>query len=439
MRDVMPPKMPALRNCACLRRYISQRSTRASAVDASLNSLVASVKPSKTMALTDLASSLKEDGIDVISLSVGQPDFPTPTAVSDAAKAAIDAGHTKYTPNAGTSSLRAAICDKLLNDNGLTYAPNEIVVTNGAKQAIWQAVLATVSPGDEVIVPAPYWVSYPEMVRMAGGTPVIIETTTDNNFCVSAQQLAAALTPRTRMLILCTPSNPAGTVYSRQQLMALADVVRGHPRCLVIADEIYELIMYPPHEHVSFAGLPDMWERTFTVNGVSKAFAMTGWRIGYLAAPTVFARAAAIIQSQSTSGACSVSQAAAEAALALGPAGGEPVREMVAAFEQRRDFVMQRLRAIGGLTIAQPQGAFYVLPDMSAYFGAGVSAEGFGEIANADALARYLLEVARVALVPGDAFGVPQCIRFSYAASMETLDEALSRVEQALEQLHIER
>lgn len=239
---------------------------------------------------------------------MGQPDFPTPAPVCDAAKAAIDAGNTKYTPNTGTSSLRAAICDKLRIDNGLTYTPTEIVVTNGAKQAIWQAILACVSPGDEVIVPAPYWVSYPEMVRMAGGTPVIINTTADNNFCISAQQLAGALTPHTRMLILCTPSNPAGTVYSRQQLEALAGVVRGHPRCLVASDEIYELIIYPPNEHFSFAALPDMWERTFTVNGVSKAFAMTGWRIGYLAAPAHFARAAAIIQSQSTSAACSVSQ-----------------------------------------------------------------------------------------------------------------------------------
>lgn len=246
--------------------------------------------------------------VQVISLSVGQPDFPTPAPVCDAAKAAIDAGQTKYTPNTGNSSLRGAICHKLLTENGLTYAPNEIVVTNGAKQAIWQAILATVSPGDEVIVPTPYWVSYPEMVRMAGCTPVIVETTIEDNFTISAQQLAAALTPRTRMLILCTPSNPAGTVYSRQQLQAIANVIRGHPRCLVTSDEIYELIMYAPNEHVSFAALPDMWERTFTVNGVSKAFAMTGWRIGYLAAPAHFAKAAAIIQSQSTSGACSVSQ-----------------------------------------------------------------------------------------------------------------------------------
>lgn len=246
--------------------------------------------------------------MQVISLSVGQPDFPTPAAVCDAAKAAIDAGKTKYTPNTGTSSLRKAICHKLQSENGLEYSPAEIVVTNGAKQAIWQAVLACVSPGDEVIVPAPYWVSYPEMVRMAGGVPVVLDTTAESNFCITSEQLRQAVTPRTRLLILCTPSNPSGAVYSGSELGAIADVVREHPRLLVVADEIYEHIMYPPHKHVSFAALPQMWERTFTVNGMSKAFAMTGWRIGYVAAPLHFAQATALIQSQSTSGACSVSQ-----------------------------------------------------------------------------------------------------------------------------------
>jgi bifunctional aspartate aminotransferase and glutamate/aspartate-prephenate aminotransferase len=253
-------------------------------------------------------SGLSIQPVQVISLSVGQPDFPTPAAVCKAAKAAIDAGQTKYTPNIGTSSLRNAICEKLKSENGLEYSPSEIVVTNGAKQAIWQAILACVSPGDEVIVPAPYWVSYPEMVRLSGGTPVVLDTTAENNFCITAEQLREAVTPKTRLLILCTPSNPSGAVYSGTELSALADVVREHPRMMVSADEIYEHIIYPPHKHVSFASLPDMWERTFTVNGVSKAFAMTGWRIGYIAAPQHFAKAAALIQSQSTSGACSVSQ-----------------------------------------------------------------------------------------------------------------------------------
>lgn len=246
--------------------------------------------------------------MQVISLSVGQPDFPTPEPVCEAAKAAIETGKTKYTPNTGTSSLRKAICDKLKSENGLDYSPAEIVVTNGAKQAIWQSVLACVSPGDEVIVPAPYWVSYPEMVRMAGGVPIVLPTTPESNFCITAEQLQQAISPKTRLLILCTPSNPSGAVYSGSALSSIADVVREHPRLLVASDEIYEHIIYPPHEHVSFAALPDMWERTFTVNGVSKAFAMTGWRIGYLAAPIHFAKAAALIQSQSTSGACSVSQ-----------------------------------------------------------------------------------------------------------------------------------
>ena len=244
----------------------------------------------------------------MIGLAAGQPDFPTPAPIAEAGQAAIAAGKTSYTPNTGTASVRAAIVAKLQQDNGLTYSTDEIVVSNGAKQSIWQAVLATVSPGDEVIIPAPYWVSYPEMVALAGGTPVILDTTAAARFCVTAQQLREALTPKVRMIILCTPSNPSGMVYSGEHLAQLADVVREHPRALVLSDEIYELITYAPARHVSFASLPGMWERTLTVNGVSKAFAMTGWRIGYLAAPRHFARAAASVQSQSTSGACSISQ-----------------------------------------------------------------------------------------------------------------------------------
>jgi aspartate/glutamate/aspartate-prephenate aminotransferase len=246
--------------------------------------------------------------LQVIGLAAGQPDFPTPASIAAAAKAAIDAGKTTYTPNTGTPALREAIVSKLRADNGLEYSDNCIVVSNGAKQSIWQAILACVSPGDEVIVPAPYWVSYPEMVRLAGGTPRIIPTDAGAGFLLSPEQLRAALTPRTRAVIICSPSNPSGAVYSRTQLENLAGVIAGHPRALVISDEIYELIVYSPAEHVSFAGLPGMWERTVTVNGVSKAFAMTGWRIGYAAAPPLFAKAMAVIQSQSTSGACSISQ-----------------------------------------------------------------------------------------------------------------------------------
>jgi bifunctional aspartate aminotransferase and glutamate/aspartate-prephenate aminotransferase len=244
----------------------------------------------------------------VIGLAAGQPDFATPDAIARAGQAAIAHGITTYTPNTGTAALRAAIVSKLAVDNGLEYHADEIVVSNGAKQSIWQAVLACVSPGDEVIVPAPYWVSYPEMVRLAGAVPIIVPTSADASFCMSPGQLRAAMTPKTRVIILNTPSNPSGAVLSGEQLAALADVVRGHPRALVISDEIYELIIYPPAKHVSFASLPGMWERTLTVNGMSKAFSMTGWRMGYLAAPQHFAKAAAIIQSQSTSGACSISQ-----------------------------------------------------------------------------------------------------------------------------------
>ena len=246
--------------------------------------------------------------VQVIGLAAGQPDFPTPEPIAKAGQAAIANGITTYTPNTGTAALRSAIVAKLATDNGLQYSTDEIVVTNGAKQAIWQAVLACVSPGDEVIVPAPYWVSYPEMVRLAGGTPVVAPTSAHDDFGMTAEQLRQAMSDKTRLIILCTPSNPSGMVYSAERQAALAEVIQDHPRALVISDEIYELITYAPAKHVSFASLPGMWERTFTINGVSKAFAMTGWRIGYLAAPRHFAKAAAVIQSQSTSGACSISQ-----------------------------------------------------------------------------------------------------------------------------------
>ncbi|GIL58559.1 hypothetical protein Vafri_13499 [Volvox africanus] len=402
-------------------------------VDTTLNPLVASVKPSKTMALTDLATSMKEAGIDVIGLAAGEPDFDTPTPIVEAGVAALRAGYTRYTPNTGTTALRKAICKKLQDDNGLSYSPDEIVVSNGAKQSIWQAVLATVSPGDEVIIPAPYWVSYTEMVRLAGATPVVVPTTPEEGFLMSPEKLAAALTPRSRLLILCTPSNPTGAVYPREHLEALASVVGAHPRLLVLSDEIYEYITYAPARHVSFGALPGMWDRTLTVNGFSKAYAMTGWRLGYLAAPRHYAKAAAIIQSQSTSGASSISQQAALAALALGPGGGEPVQEMVRAFQERRDYVCARLRSIPGVNLAEPSGAFYVLPEMSAFFGPGAEAEGFGPVPDSDTFCRYLIEKANVAVVPGDAFGADSCIRISYAASLETLGKALDRIASSLD------
>ena len=346
-------------------------------------------------------------------------------------------GITRYTPNTGTAPLRAAIASKLANENGLTqYGPESIVVSNGAKQAVWQALLAAVNPGDEVLVPAPYWVSYPEMARLAGAEPVVLPSTPEEGFLLTPEVLKAALTPASRLLILCSPSNPSGAVYSRAQLEALAAVVATHPRLLVLSDEIYEYIVYPPATHVSFGSLPGMANRTLTVNGFSKAFAMTGWRLGYLAAPPPFASAAAVIQSQSTSGASSIAQHAGLAALEkLGPGGGQPVAEMVAAFRARRDFVCARLRSIPGISLpSDPAGAFYALFDVSALVGDGASAAGFGPVPDADALCRYLVEKAGVALVPGDAFGAPTCVRLSYAAGLETLGSALDRVEAALKE-----
>ncbi|KAK9905854.1 hypothetical protein WJX75_007613 [Coccomyxa subellipsoidea] len=413
-------------------RCLAEPSSNGAGFDTSLNSCVASVRPSKTMLLSDLASSLRESGVDVVSLAAGEPDFDTPQEIIDAGIEALRTGITHYTPNVGTGAIRAALVKKLADENGLTYAANEIVVTNGAKQAIWQSLLAVCSPGDEVLIPAPFWVSYPEMARLAGAEPKIIDCSADEGYLLTADQLRAALTPRSRLLILCTPSNPTGSVYPLSRLQELAEVVAQHPRLMVLSDEIYEHIIYPPAVHHSFAALPGMWPRTFTVNGFSKAFAMTGWRLGYLAAPRDFAKAAAIVQSQTTSGASSIAQHAALAALALGPAGGQPVAAMRAAFLERRDYVMERLQRIEGVRVAAPDGAFYVLPDLSAFFGPDVHADEFGLIPDADTLCRYILEKGNVALVPGDAFGAPDCLRISYAASLETLQKALDRMESVL-------
>lgn len=412
----------------------SAPTTTSTSVDTTLNARVASLRPSKTMALTDLARSLREGGADIIGLAAGEPDFDTPSAVVDAGVEALRTGITRYTPNTGTAPLRAAIAEKLAAENGLHHSPDDIVVSNGAKQAIWQALLATCNPGDEVLIPSPYWVSYPEMARLAGAEPVILPSSAADGFLLRPDTLAAALTPRSRLLILCSPSNPSGGVYARPDLEALAAVVATHPRLLVLSDEIYEYIVYPPATHTSFGALPGMAGRTLTVNGFSKAYAMTGWRLGYLAAPPPFAGAAAAIQSQSTSGASSIAQHAGLAALTvLGRGGGAPVREMVAAFQERRDYVCERLRALPGVTLAStPAGAFYALFDVSALVGPGASAEGFGPVPDVDALCRYFVESAGVALVPGDAFGAPTAVRLSYAAGMETLKAALDRLEGAL-------
>lgn len=402
-------------------------------MDQTLNPILLSVRPSKTVAFADMALTLKEQGVDIISLSVGEPDFDTPAPIVQAGIEALQQGKTRYTPNAGSSALRKAICKKLQEENGLHYKPDEIVVSNGAKQAIWQAIMSTCSPGDEVIIPAPYWVSYTEMATMAYAYPVIVNTLPEEGFILSAEKLKAALTPKSRLLILCSPSNPTGCVYTKQDLEAIAEVVKSHPRLMVLSDEIYEYIVYKPAQHHSIGALPGMHERTLTVNGFSKGFAMTGWRLGYLAAPRHFVKPAALIQSQSTSCASSIAQHAGLAALSMGEHGGEIVTKMVEAFQERKDMIISKLRAIPGVKLVEPQGAFYVLPEMSAFFGPGAEAKDFGMVPDSDTFCMYLMQKAHVGVVPGEAFGAPDCVRISYAMDLSTLEEAISRMCRALD------
>ncbi|CAM8902142.1 hypothetical protein QQ045_010044 [Rhodiola kirilowii] len=399
-------------------------------VDISLSPRVNSVKPSKTVAITDHATSLIQAGIPIIKLTVGEPDFDTPAVVAEAGINAIREGHTRYTPNNGTAEIRAAICKKFKDENGITYTPDQILVSNGAKQAILQAVLAVCSPGDEVVIPSPYWVSYPEMARLADANPVIIPTKISENFLLDPKLLEASLTEKSRLLILCSPSNPTGSVYPRKVLEEIAEIVARHPRLLVLSDEIYEHIIYAPATHTSFASLPGMWDRTLTVNGFSKAFAMTGWRLGYIAGPKHFVSACSKIQSQFTSGASSIAQKAGVAALGLGHAGGEAVSTMVIAFRERRDYLVKSFGELEGVKINEPQGAFYLFLDFSFYYGAEV--EGFGKIDSSESLCKYLLDKAQVALVPGEAFGDDNCIRISYAASLSTLQAAAERIKKAV-------
>lgn len=404
-------------------------------LDISLSPRVNSVKPSKTVAITDQATALAQAGVPVIRLAAGEPDFDTPSVIAEAGTNAILEGYTRYTPNAGTLELRTAICHKLKEENGLSYTPDQILVSNGAKQSCVQAVLAVCSPGDEVIIPAPYWVSYPEMARLADATPVILQTHISNNFLLDPKDLESKLNEKSRVLILCSPSNPTGSVYPRKLLEEIAEIVARHPRLLVLSDEIYEHIIYSPASHTSFASLPGMWERTLTVNGFSKAFAMTGWRLGYIAGPKHFVAACGKIQSQTTSGASSISQKAAVAALGMGKAGGESVSAMVKAFRERRDYLVKSFKELEGVKISDPQGAFYLFLDFSTYYGS--EAEGFGAIDGSEALCRYLLDKAQVALVPGDAFGDDKCIRISYAESLSTLKEAMERIKKAILQLKL--
>ena len=384
--------------------------------------------PSATLVMSQKSSEMKAKGIDVINLSVGEPDFNTPDGIKECAKKAIDDNWSKYSPVPGYPDLRKAIAAKLEKENKLVYNINEILVSNGAKQSVCNTVMALVDDGDEVIIPAPYWVSYPQMVKLAGGEPVIVKTGFGQNFKMTAEQLENAITPKTKMLILCSPSNPTGSVYSKDELEALAKVVMAHEDLFVIADEIYEHINYTGH-HESIAQFEGMKERTIIINGVSKAYAMTGWRIGYMAGPEWIVKGCNKLQGQYTSGACSVSQKAAEAAYTLSQ---DCVEEMRQAFKRRRDLIVDLARAIPGLEVNEPEGAFYIFPKCSSFYG-----KHYGDktISNSTDLALYLLEEAHVATVGGDAFGDPECFRMSYATSDDNIREALRRIAEALQQL----
>ncbi|XP_019183682.1 PREDICTED: bifunctional aspartate aminotransferase and glutamate/aspartate-prephenate aminotransferase-like isoform X1 [Ipomoea nil] len=392
---------------------------------------VKSVKPSKTLTILDQAIALQQAGAPVISLAIGEPDFHTPPAILQAGVKAICEGYTKYTPNAGIMELRSAISHKFKEENGLSYTPDQILVCNGAKQGSLQAMLAVCSPGDEVLIPSPSWVSYPEMARLADANPVILPTSISQNFLLDPELLESNITDKSRILTLCSPCNPTGSVYPRELLQHISQIVARHPRLLVLSDETYEHIIYPPATHTSFALLPGMLERTLTVNGFSKAFAMTGWRLGYLAGPKDIIASCSKIQSQFTSGASSISQKAGVAALGLGYAGGEAVATMVKAFQERRDFLVKSFGEMEGLKFSEPQGAVYLFIDVSGCY--GVEVDGFGSVNNSEAICQYLLDKAQVVVMPGEAFGDDKCIRISYASSsLSVLQAAVERIRKAL-------
>ena len=381
--------------------------------------------PSATLAMSQKSGEMKAQGIDVINMSVGEPDFNTPDHIKEAAKKAIDENYSRYSPVPGYIELRKAIVEKLKKENGLVYSTNEILVSNGAKQSVCNTVMALVNDGEEVIIPAPYWVSYPQMVKLAGGEPVIVEAGFEQNFKMTPEQFEAAITPKTRMLILCSPSNPTGSVYSEEELRGLAEVIKRHEGLYVLADEIYEHINYVG-KHSSIAHIEGMRERTIIVNGVSKAYAMTGWRIGFIAAPEWIVKGCNKLQGQYTSGPCSVSQKAAEAAYTTSQ---ECVETMRKAFERRRDLIVELAKDIPGLEVNKPEGAFYLFPKCSSFFGKSYNGK---KIENSTDLAMFLLEVGHVATVGGDAFGDPYCFRMSYATSDDNIREAMKRIKDTL-------
>jgi aspartate aminotransferase len=387
------------------------------------------MEESATIAMSRKSRELKAEGKDIISLSLGEPDFFTPQFIKDAALEAMNNNFTMYTPVEGYDDLRESISLKFKRDNGLNYPKDQIVVSTGAKQSIANAVLSLINPGDEVIVPAPYWVSYLEIVKVAEGKSVVVHAGIENDFKVTAEQLENAITPKTKLIIFSTPCNPTGSVYSKEELKAWAEVLQKHPNVYVIADEIYEHINFTG-KHESLAQFPEIYNQVITVNGVSKAWAMTGWRLGYIGAPKEIASACNKIQGQFTSATCSITQKAAIAAMKADPS---VLKDMIAAFHNRRDLVIKALNSIEGVKTNLPEGAFYVFPDISHFIGK----EANGKIIkSAEDLSMYLLSDALVALVSGEAFGDPNCIRISYAASEETLTEAMKRIKISLEKLN---
>jgi aspartate aminotransferase len=393
-----------------------------------LSSRLAGLSESQTLAMTRRSRELKAQGIDVINLSLGEPDFPTPDIIKEAAKKAIDDDFSHYTPVAGYLELRQAIAKKFKRDNNLDFEADQIVVSTGAKQSIANAVLSIINPGDEVIVPSPYWVSYIEIIKLAEGKPVIVEAGIENDFKVTASQLKKAITPRTKLMIFSSPCNPTGSVYNQQELQEIAAVFAASPGIYIISDEIYEHINFIG-QHFSIGTIASIKDRVITVNGLSKAFAMTGWRVGYLGAPKEIAKACDKIQGQVTSATCSIAQKAAYTAVLLDPSVTFGMRDI---FKKRRDKVLQLMKDIPGLKANLPDGAFYIFPDITYYI--GKSFDGT-MIKNATDLCYYLLDKGRVALVPGAAFGNDNYIRFSYSASEDILVEALKRMKEALSQL----
>ncbi len=396
-----------------------------------LSDRINKMEESATLAMTRMSRDLECKGFNVINLSIGEPDFNTPEFIKDAAKRAIDQNYTHYPPVPGYQDLKEAICVKLKRDNNLDYKPAQIVVSTGAKQALANAILSLVNPGDEVIIPAPFWVSYSELIKLAEGIPVYVSATIENDFKITAAQLEAAITPKTKLFMFNSPNNPTGSVYGKVELESLAKVLEKHENVFIIADEIYEHINFVG-KHESLAQFEPIKDRIVLINGVSKGYAMTGWRLGYLAARTEIATACNKMQGQITSGACSIAQRAAIDAMLMKPENAVEMLEMVAAFKNRRDLLLQLLNDIPGIKTNIPDGAFYVFPDVTYYYG---KTDGECTVNNGDDLCMYLLKNACVALVPGSAFGDPACIRFSYATSEEKLIEAAKRVKAALAEL----